>query len=240
MKTDYLHYYRRWHDDSPAHLARMVRYFGGRLEPHLPADRQARILDVGCGMGFALEALRARGYTRLEGIDADPAQVAAAGARGLAVAHVSDTAAWLRARPDQYHVVLLLDVLEHVPRAEQFDFLAAIHAALVPRGRLICSVPNANSTLGSRQRYMDWTHHTSFTEHSLDFALHHGGFAEITVLADDGPRKPLPWLPLWRRRWWYVRGCFRALRRLQLMAELGPAEGRRSPLSPNLLGVAVK
>lgn len=240
MKTDYSRYYRRWHDDSPAHLARMLKYFGGRLEPHLPADRKARILDVGCGMGFALETLRVRGQVQPEGIDADASQVVAATSRGFAVAHVTDTPAWLRARPNHYDLVLLLDVLEHVPQTEQFDLLAAIHATLVPGGRIICSVPNASSTLASRQRYSDWTHQTIFTEHSLDFALHHGGFTNIQVFEDDGPQKPLPWLPLWRRRWWYVRGLFRWIRRLQLKAELGPEEGRRALLSPNLLGVAVK
>lgn len=240
MKTDYTRYYRRWHSDSPEHLQQMLRYFGRRLDPHLPADRAARVLDVGCGMGFALAALRQRGFSRLEGIELDPAQAAAAQGRGFQVEVVGDAAVWLQARPERYDVVLLLDVLEHVPRDAQFDLLAAIHRSLTLGGRLICSVPNANSTLGARQRYMDWTHHTSFTEHSLDFALFHGGFRQIEVRADDDPPKPWRWLPLWRRRWWYVRGCFRAVRRLQLMAELGPEEGRRAPLSPNLLGVAVK
>lgn len=240
MSHDYTRYYRRWHDDSPEHLARMLRYFGGRLEPHLPADRTAAVLDAGCGMGFALETLRARGHTRLEGVETDGRQAAAARARGFPVAETADAAAWLRERPGRYAAILLLDVLEHVPRAAQFDLLAALHTALRPDGKLICSVPNANSTLAARQRYMDWTHEAGFTEHSLDFALHHGGFRQITVFADDGPAKRWPWLPLWRRRWWYVRGLFRFVRRLQIMAEFGPDEGRRAPLSPNLLAVATK
>ncbi|MEO6875270.1 MAG: class I SAM-dependent methyltransferase [Opitutaceae bacterium] len=237
---NYPRYYGRWHNDSPEHLVRMVRYFGGRLKPHLPTDHHARVLDVGCGMGFALETLRGLGFSSIEGIECDATQADATRARGFASAHVIDTTAWLQARPDHYDVVLLMDVLEHIPRDAQFDFLSAIHAALKVGGRIICSVPNANSTLGTRQRYMDWTHHTSFTEHSLDFALHHGGFHQIRVLADDGPAKRLPWLPLWRRRWWYVRGFFRTVRRWQLMGEFGPEEGRRAPLSPNLLGLAVK
>lgn len=240
MKTDYGCYYRRWHDDSPAHLARMVRYFGGRIEPHLPSDRDAAILDVGCGMGFALETLRSLGYQRPEGVELDEQQAANARARGFTVTQTENVAGWLDARPAQFDVILLLDVLEHVAKAEQIGLLTAIHAALKAGGRLICSVPNASSTVGTRQRYIDWTHHTMFTEHSLDFVLHHGGFAEIKILADDGPAKPYRWLPLWRRRWWYVRGFFRMIRRVQLMAEVGVDEGRRSPLSPNLLGVAVK
>lgn len=240
MNLDYQSYYRRWHDDSPEHLARMIRHFGEKLAPHLPPDRQARVLDVGCGMGFALEALRARGYQNLQGIEIDARQASAAQARNFTVAHVVESNAWLRAHPGSFELILILDVLEHVPREHQFEFLTSLHAALAPSGRLICTVPNANSSLAPRQRYMDWTHQGGFTEHSLEFALHHGGFHEIAIFADDGPRPRLPWLPLWRRRWWYVRGFFRTVRRLQLIAEIGPEEGRRAPLSLNLLGVARK
>ena len=240
MTLDYTRHYRRWHNDSPEHFARMERYFGGRLAPHLPADLSASILDVGCGMGFALRTLRARGFTALAGVDSDHGQAASASAHDLAVVHTADVPAWLRSRPAHYHVILLLDVLEHVPVAAQIDLLSAICGALVPDGKLLCSVPNASSTVATRQRYVDWTHCTAFTEHSLDFALGHGGFREITILPDDGPARRLPWLPLWRRRWWYVRSFFRAVRRLQLMAELGAEEGRLTPLSANLLAVAKK
>ena len=240
MTLDYQHYYRRWHDDSPEHLARMIRHFGDKLAPHLPADRHVRILDVGCGMGFALEALRARGYTRLEGIEQDATQANASRHRGFTVAHVDDTSAWLREHAASFDAIILLDVLEHIPRADQFSFVTALHGALVSGGHLICTVPNASSTLAPRQRYMDWTHHAGFTEHSLEFVLHHGGFRDITIFSDDGPRPRLPWLPLWRRRWWFARGIFRTVRRLQLMAEIGPDEGRNVPLSLNLLGVARK
>lgn len=240
MKIDYTRYYGRWHNDSPEHLAQMLRYFGGRLEPLLPPDRHARVLDVGCGMGFALEALRARGFDQLAGIEPDQAQAEAARRRGFDVATVDDSISWLRARPASCDLVLLLDVLEHVPRDSQLELVAAIYGTLTPGGGLICSVPNANAALAARQRHMDWTHHASFTEHSLDFVLYHGGFRQIEIRADDGPPKPWPWLPLWRRRWWYVRGLLRFFRRLQLMAELGPEEGKRAPLSLNLLGTAVK
>ena len=240
MKLDYTQYYRHWHDDSPTHLAAMIRYYGDRIAPHLPAAKDTRVLDVGCGPGFALEALRALGVNQIEGIDPDAGQVAAAQAQQRPVTEVEETNAWLRAHPGQFGVILLLDVLEHLPPERQLDLLAALNGALAHGGRLICSVPNANSTLASRHRYNDWTHHASFTEHSLRFALYHGGFRDIAVWPDDGARVRLPWVPHWRRGWWYLRLLFRAVRRLQLMAELGPADGRHAPLSLNLLGVATK
>lgn len=240
MNVDYSRHYRHWHDESPAHRDRMLKYLGPKLTPYLPGSRDDPILDVGCGMGFALETLRSLGFTQVAGIETSPQQSAASRQRGFDVACVEDSVAWLREHRDRYALILLLDVLEHVPREAQIPFVTALHGALRPGGRLLCSVPNANSTVGGRQFFGDWTHHSSFTEISLDFVLHHGGFREIRVMADDGPAKPLPWLPLWRRRWWYVRGVFRTVRRLQLMSEYGAEEGRRIPLSPNLLATATR
>ncbi len=240
MKVDYQRHYRHWHNDSPEHVARMVKYLGARFEPHLPADKSAPILDIGCGMGFALETLRECGYTNLEGIDVDAGQIAVARARHLPASLIEDTPTWLRARPGRYQLVLLLDVLEHIRPDLQLDFIAAIHAALKPGGKLLCAVPNASSIIASRQRYIDWTHHTAFTEHSLDFALYHGGFTTITVTEDELGRPRFPWIPRWRWRAWYAREFFRSLRRLQLMAEIGYEEGRRIPLSHNLLAIAIK
>src|SRR5207247_9221749 len=49
--------------------------------PWLPADRNAAVLDAGCGRGRVLAFLASRGYARLEGFDRDPAAAAAAPAR---------------------------------------------------------------------------------------------------------------------------------------------------------------
>src|SRR2546430_15980279 len=57
----------------PDELSPSVRaYFDQHLGPHLPADRGAAILDVGCGFGGLLMHLRDRGYTNLSGVDVSP------------------------------------------------------------------------------------------------------------------------------------------------------------------------
>jgi SAM-dependent methyltransferase len=241
MNIDYGRIYRKWHSDTPEHVATMRAYYQRILGPHLPADRRAPILDVGCGMGFASIAVKALGFSAVLGVDSDSSQVASCKAKGLDVVQTEDTLAWLRERPGAFGAILALDLIEHIPVDAQLEFVRAVAGALTATGRLICTVPNANSILASRYRYICWTHRCSFTEHSLDFLLYNGGFGTIDVREVDVIQRPPRWW--WPgsggRHWWAFR-FFRLWRRLQMMAELGPSQGRSVPLSLNLLCVADK
>ena len=242
MNIDYSHYYRRWHPETPEHQAEMSAFYRRVLGPHLPTDKSAAVLDVGCGGGYALAALREMGFTRLTGVESDAGQVVSCVKKGLSVEHAADTIAFLRDRAGQFQLLLCLDVIEHVPHDDQLRFVTALVAALAPGGRLICTVPNANSTLAGRWRYIDLTHECSFTEHSLDLLLHSAGFTDIHVGEVEFLTRPANWwLPFasGARHWWAFR-FFRTWRRLEVMAELGPQHGRTVPLSLNLLGIARK
>ena len=220
----------------------MSAFYRRVLGPHLAAEKAAPVLDVGCGGGYALAALREMGFTRLAGVESDAGQVASCGKKGLSVELAADTLAFLNERVGNFQLILCLDVIEHIPHNAQLPFAAALAAALAPGGTLVCTVPNANSTLAGRWRYNDWTHHCSFTEHSLDLLLHSAGFTDIRVSEVEFLTRPANWwLPFasGARHWWAFR-FFRCWRRLEVMAELGPQHGRTVPLSLNLLGVARK
>lgn len=240
--VDYTRYYKKFHPDTPQHVQAMTDYAQRILVPHLPADRTGAILDVGCGTGYALLALKQLGFSAASGVDSDVGQVSEAVKRGVSVVFVADTQAFLRERAGHFDIILALDVIEHLPWPQQIDFVQSMCEALNPTGRLICTVPNANSTLASRWRYNDWTHQISFTEHSLDFLLFSGGFKTVQVLPVEFMLRPANWwLPFMSgaRAWWALR-FFRFIRRSQMMAELGPEQGRAVPLSLNLMGVASK
>lgn len=242
MNIDYSHYYRRWHPETPEHQAEMSSFYRRVLGRHLPADKSATVLDVGCGGGYALAALREMGFTGLTGVESDAGQVASCVQKGLSVELAADSIAFLRERAGQFQLLLCLDVIEHVPHDVQLRFVTELAAALAPGGRLICTVPNASSALASHWRHNDWTHHTCFTACSLDFLLHNAGFADIHVGEAEFLTRPANWwLPFasGARHWWAFR-FFRTWRRLEVMAELGPQHGRTVPLSLNLLGTARK
>lgn len=236
---NYGYHYRKWHEDTPEHATAAAAYYQPWLGPLLPADRQAPILDVGCGMGFALVCLRSLGYSCLTGLERDPGQAESCRNKGLSVFLAEDSVVWLKSHEGQYQAVLALDLLEHIPVKEQVAFVRALAGVLRPGGRLICTAPNANSALAGRWRYIDWTHHCSFTEHSLDFLLAEGGLRGIVIEPLEFHRRPrLWWLPVGAARHWWAFRFFRLARRLEMMAELGPDQGRTVPLSLNLLATA--
>jgi len=209
---DYSIHYRSFHDDSESHAESMARMMGSLLNGYLPTDRSAPIIDVGCGYGFALRAMRSFGHTNLLGLEMSPEQAQRSRNAGFDVILTDDTIAWLKGHRGRFAFVSLLDVLEHVPVSLQIELTRAIREALQPEGKLFLTVPNANAILSSRWRYNDYTHHSSFTEHSLYFVLKNAGFDEIKIDANKGlgrfPKR------LWRRdarrslRRWIVRWCW--------------------------------
>jgi len=240
MHLAYAEHYAKSNPDDPAHR-NGIRLLNHRiLAPLLPADRSAPILDVGCGRGYAVEDVRALGYTRVEGIEPDPGQVEHARKLGIDVALVPDTVAYLAAKPGAYAVILLMDVLEHVPRERQPDFLHAISRSLAPGGRLICSVPNAASSIASYWLHNDYTHHWSFTVDSLSVLLTQCGFERVACRGVEFFLRPrfLFWLPSKRTLSWLLRCVSRSRRRADYIAELGWDRGWSVVLTPNLLATA--
>jgi SAM-dependent methyltransferase len=245
QELDYTIYYRNWHDDSPEHARKMANWTAGLIRPYLPPAHELPAIDIGCGMGFALLALKQLGFTDVRGIDLDAGQIAVAKSHGLDAEKVCDSAEYLRLHPNTFSTVLLMDVLEHVPVGEQVPLLRTIHEAMQPGGRLLVQTPNANSILAARWRYNDFTHSSSFTEHSIRFVLLNSGFTSVEVPVNSPARRPS--LRLWRAE--ARRNFGRDLRRFMidrvwravLRSELGDFdEVERIPTTLNLLAVATK
>lgn len=106
-----------------------------RREANLPED--ARILEIGCGTGHNFEMLGQFG--RLEALEVDDeARTLAASRLGR---EIGDAALpGLAGVPDgAYHLIALLDVLEHVDGRP--ESLRSIAAKLAPGGKILVTVP---------------------------------------------------------------------------------------------------
>lgn len=235
---DYSIHDARFHDDSEAHATEIARIMRLTVESHVPADRSLAALDI--GYGFALRALRDLKFTNLTGLETSPEQAERSRKAGFNVILTDLSNEWLRSQENRFGLVLLLDVLEHVPMEVQIDFLRTIYKAMAPGGRLILTVPNANAILASRWRHIDYTHYSSFTEHSLYFVLKNAGFDKIELDTTKGIGK----MPkrLWTQpgraafRRWLVRWCWLQVHK----SELPEHEIKDISFQLNLKAVATK
>lgn len=171
------------------------RGFASLYAPHLPADKSARILDLGCGEGAFLAYLQKSGYAAAEGVDGSEGQVARAKKAGVKNVAQGDFSAFLAARPGAYDCVVAFDVFEHLRKDELLALTDAVFASLKPGGRLIVQTINADGLGWGRQLAADLTHETAFTRYSLSQLFTICGFSssEFHPLRPASLRRRLAW-----------------------------------------------
>ncbi|HEX9774475.1 MAG TPA: class I SAM-dependent methyltransferase [Actinomycetota bacterium] len=120
------------------------------MERHVPPGR---LLDVGCGPGFLLEAARERGWKPV-GVDPSPYGVARAREAGFE-AH-EGMVEEIELESESFDALALLQVIEHVP--DPRPLLATCRGLLRDGGVLLVATPNPASLLAriKRERFNYW------------------------------------------------------------------------------------
>ncbi|MGB9762806.1 MAG: class I SAM-dependent methyltransferase [Minisyncoccia bacterium] len=144
----------------------------------LPSDKDAKILDFGCGFGQTLKELMKLGYKNVIGCDVDKNALEIARQHGLNVENCSDLDSFSRKYQDYFDFIIMSHVLEHFPKDRIVPALKSIRAML-KSGVLFIMVPNAQSNTGAYWAYEDFTHFTLFTSGSIYYVLKMAGFDEI-------------------------------------------------------------
>jgi len=163
----------------------------------LPANKDAKILDIGCGTGHFLYYLFQQGYKNFWGIDISEDQIKfiIEGAKlkpnlfGEISKHVklADTFEFLQ----YYHewdTIVANDVLEHIEKEKILDLLNLIYRALNRDGIFIAKVPNLGNPLNVYWIYHDFTHEIGFTDVSLSQILKVAGFKEVIIAPFISPK----------------------------------------------------
>jgi cyclopropane fatty-acyl-phospholipid synthase-like methyltransferase len=194
MSGEYDQYLSKYYSQNTARLewnaAAVLDHHGA----HLPANKDAAILEIGPGTGALMLHLRNQcGYRDVRAVDISPEVVSVCNtALPGSTELVADTATYLESQPEQFDLILLVHTLEHVPKEQVLPLLRAIHAALKPGGKLVVEVPNSeHPVVGTRNRYADFTHTIGFTDLSLKFVLQNSGFERVSVYGCKVPRKSL-------------------------------------------------
>ncbi len=159
-------------------------YYRANYLPHLPRERDARILVISCGPGYLVDLLARSGYRNVTGIDSDPHKVAHALKRSLPC-EAAEAFPYLEQRQTaEFDVIVPEQELNHLSLDETIEFLRLCRGALRPGGRIIVYAMNgANPLVGSENIAHNIDHFYNVTEHSLGQILSLGGFSGIRPFA---------------------------------------------------------
>jgi SAM-dependent methyltransferase len=117
-------------DSESARYAAMAEWILAEIAPATPTT----VLDIGCGGGFLLEALRRiHSSSEYDGVDPSVANSALARGRGFRVA-TGFTPGTAPPR-DKYDLVITANVISHI--ADPLSFLSALASMTKPDGRLV-------------------------------------------------------------------------------------------------------
>jgi methionine biosynthesis protein MetW len=131
----------------------------------------SRVLDVGCGDGSLLIHLESARHTK--GLGLDISEVAVAHARGRGVrCEVADVTSQSFVLPQGFDVVIISEVLEHIPDPE--SLLSKVRDAGV--ARLIVTVPNTG--------YLEHRLRLLFGRFPIQWLVHPGEHLRFWTIAD--------------------------------------------------------
>jgi len=145
-------------------------YWGVReaLKQIVPNKKEAKILELGSGLGYLTYALRKEGYN-ITGLDISQEAVNNANASFGDYFVAEDLFVYNQTHKNEYDIVILTEVIEHVEKP--IDFLKAIEALLKKNGMIIMTTPNKSIAPLDVVWYSELPpiHHWWFSEDSIKY-----------------------------------------------------------------------
>jgi len=198
----------------------------------LPEDKNARLLDIGCGNGGFVYFLQQLGYAMTEGVELSEEQVEAS--RKLAIQQIvcADLTVYLSDKHEVFDAIFARDVIEHFNKDEVLAIFSAVLKALKPNGVFIIQAPNGESPMSGRIMYGDFTHELSFTKSSLNQIFLVSGFQAINCY----PAGPVPkgYKSIIRTVLWKA---IESILRLYVLIETGSSNGI---FTQNIIAAGIK
>lgn len=166
-------------DEMETHFSQNI-ILQDKIVENLPENIDSRIIDLGCGYGTFLNALKSRGYKNLYGIEIGEEQKNFLNSKGLKVFQ-KDIINFLKEENEKYDFISLFDVLEHFTKNEIAEIIPMLKNKLNSQGKLIIRVPNGEAIFKGSIMYGDFTHETFFTKRSLIQIFKTFDFSDINV-----------------------------------------------------------
>lgn len=174
----------RWNLENKKSYLKSCEYYIDFYEHlygrEMPKDKGAKILEVGCGFGWFVYYMDRKKYRNIFGIDTDASKINLIKRFGINKVEKADVFDFLRNKRN-YDLIILTCVLEHIPKKKVFEILSLVNKSLKKGGKIVITVPNMESPLNLRMRYLDFTHESGFTVNALLHALYYSGFGRLRV-----------------------------------------------------------
>jgi O-antigen chain-terminating methyltransferase len=173
-------------DAADAAFARRFREVGEPLRERLAEyarrfETPGPVVDLGCGRGEFLEALKERGIGG-RGVESNAVLVAACRERGLDVVQGDLIDFLAGSAAASLAGVFAAQVAEHLPPAALQRMLREAHRALRPGGLLVIETVNPRSLVGFLEIYnRDLTHERPLHPDTLSFLAAAAGFTDVQV-----------------------------------------------------------
>ena len=158
--------------------------------PLLPADKEIKILDIGCGTGSLIAALKLKGYSNCIGIDLSQEQINVAHENGIREAQLGDLLPFLDNNQKSFDLILGMDIIEHFTKDELCTILEKVKNALNANGKVLFRTPNTDAPLGSIYCKGDFTHETLLNYNSAEQLFMALGYKNISILASKNKVTP--------------------------------------------------
>jgi 2-polyprenyl-3-methyl-5-hydroxy-6-metoxy-1,4-benzoquinol methylase len=178
------------HTIDPQSRIKKKQWLQYNYQKLLPVNLNAKILEIGPGHGELLEFLiKDQKYQNVIGVDISSEVVKFCNnIIPESTKLLSGDNQYFKENQNQFDCIMMLHVLEHVPKSQTVSLLTHLHNCLKPGGLMIVEVPNmANPIVGLNFRYADFTHEVGFTDASLKYVLRRAGFSDIDIRPSKVP-----------------------------------------------------
>ena len=197
--------------------------------PLLPSNKNLKILDIGCGTGSLIAALKESGYANCIGIDLSKEQIEVAHKNGIEEAQLGDLVPFLKNNKESFDVILGMDIIEHFTKDELCEVLNNIKFALKANGQVLFRTPNADAFLSGIYCKGDFTHETLLNYNSAEQLFMALGYQDIKI--ESAKIKTKPFIKeLIRKVFWWAYTC-----RMKFMLFASGRSSKKVIFTPNLI-----
>ena len=163
----------------------IYKYFKRNYLRYFPENKNAHVLDLGCGLGSYVLAARKCGYMNVIGVDGSKSCSDYCNSKGVECI-CEDALTYLKENENSFDVIMFNDVIEHFTKEEVIDVAIALRNALKMGGVALIKTDNmANPFTSIGGRYMDITHEFCYNEMSMKQLLYATGFKDVKVIGTD-------------------------------------------------------